>query len=65
MSLLQPLPEPVPLEEAAAVLDRVARQARGGPMAAVLLDSRQLVAALEAAGFQITRREPSSRQLTL
>jgi hypothetical protein len=64
MKLLPPIPEPVPFDEVAAVLDAAALRARGGPMAAVTISGRQLAAALEAAGFAIVRPAPD-QQMTL
>ena len=64
MPLVTPLPQPVPFDEVASVLDDAARHARGGPMAAVSISGRQLAAALEAAGLRVVRDNPG-RQLTL
>ena len=49
------MPEPVPFEEVAAVLDEATRQARGGPMAALAVSGRHLAAALDRAGLQVVR----------
>lgn len=64
MPLLPPIPEPVPFNEVAAVLDDAARHARGGPMAAVSISGSQLAAALDAAGLRVVRDAPGP-QLTL
>jgi hypothetical protein len=64
MPLVPPLPDPVPFDEVADVLDRATLRARGGPMAASLVTGRQLAAALDAAGFEVVRIRPSA-QLSL
>ena len=65
MPLLEPLHDPVPFEEVAAVLADAASRVPGGPPALIGASSRQLAAALEAAGFQVVRRASPSAQLTL
>ena len=65
MAILSPVPEPVPLEEVAAVLAAAASRVRGGPPALIDVNSRLLAAALEAAGFRVVRNAEPTRQLTL
>jgi hypothetical protein len=65
MPLLEPLQDPVPFEEVAAVLADAASRVPGGPPALIGASSRQLAAALETAGFQVVRRALPGLQLTL
>ena len=65
MPILPAIPEPVPFDEVAAVLATAAGRVRGGPPALIEASSRQLAAALEAAGFRVVREAAPSRQLTL
>jgi hypothetical protein len=65
MPLLDPLPDPVPFEEVAAVLARAATRVGGGPPAMVTASGHHLAAALEAAGFRVVRQEAPGPQLTL
>jgi hypothetical protein len=65
MAILPHVPEQVPLEEVAAVLAAAASRVRGGPPALIDASSRQLAAALEAAGYRVVRDAAPSRQLTL
>ena len=65
MPMLQPLNDPVPFEDVAAVLAEAASRVPGGPPALIHASSRHLAAALDAAGFQVMRRAPPGPQLTL
>jgi hypothetical protein len=64
MSLLPPLPDPVPFDDVAAVLGDAAAGVRGGPPAVVTATGRQLAGALGRAGYRLVREEPAP-QLTL
>jgi len=65
MPLLEPLPDPVPFEEVAAVLAHAASRVTGGPPAMIGASGRHLAAALEAAGFRVVRAAAPGAQLTL
>jgi hypothetical protein len=65
MPLSPPNSDAVPFEEVAAVLARAAARVPGGPPALVEASGRHLAAALEAAGFQVTRKPAPGAQLTL
>jgi hypothetical protein len=65
MPLLDPRPEPVPLEEVAAVLAHAAARVPGGPPAMITASGRQLAAALQDAGYRVVRDQAPTRQLTL
>ena len=65
MPLLQPLPDPVPFEEVAAILDEAAMQTRGGPPCSIPAAGYHLASALGAAGFHVVRAPAQARQLTL
>ena len=64
MSLLPSLPESVPFEEVAAVLNQAAMNARGGPPCLIPFAGWHLANALGVAGFQVVRA-PAGPQLTL
>ncbi len=55
MPLLELLHDPVSFKEIAAVQATTAARVLGGPPALIGASSRQLAAALKAAGFQIAR----------
>ena len=65
MSLLPPLPLPVPFDEVAAVLEHAVRRLPGGPPALIGVSARHLAEALDLAGFRVVRDPPSGPQLTL
>lgn len=65
MSVLPPVPDPVPFDEVAAVLSSAAARASGGPAGIICANGRQLAAALEDAGFRVIRANPLGPQLTL
>ncbi len=65
MSLLPPLPEPVAFEEVAAVLDRAALTAGGGPPRLIPFAGWHLANALGQAGFHVVRAPTAGPQLTL
>ena len=65
MSLLPPLPEPVPFEEVAAVLEQAALNARGGPPCLIPFAGWHLANALGLAGFHVVRAPSNGPQLTL
>ena len=62
MPMPHPLPEPVPFEEVAAVLDEAAVRAGGGPPQSIPAAGWHLAAALDAAGFCVVRLAPPGRQ---
>jgi hypothetical protein len=63
--LLEPLPDPVPFDEVAAVLADAAARVSGGPPALVTASGKQLAAALANAGFRVVREAALGDQLTL
>ena len=65
MTLVAPLPDPVPFDEVADVLANAAARVSGGPPALVTASGRQLAAALETAGFRVVRDAAPDGQLTL
>ena len=65
MKMLDPHPEPVPLEEVAAVLAHAAARVPGGPPAMITASGRQLAAALQDAGYRVVRDQAPTCQLTL
>ncbi len=65
MSLLDPVPEKVPPAELAAALDAALLRLTGGPVRTLPLAGAALAAALYAAGYDVVRQAPPSRQLTL
>ncbi len=65
MPLVEPLPDPVPFDEVAAVLAQAASRVPGGPPVMVAASGRHLAAALEAAGFRVVRAPAPGRQLSL
>lgn len=65
MPLLQPLPEVVPFQEVVDVLAAAVARVPGGPPAHLTVSARQLAGALDQAGFEVVRKCPPGRQLTL
>ncbi len=65
MPLFDPVADPVPLEEVAAVLAQAAARVTGGPPAMIAATGGQLGAALAAAGFRVVRDAAPGEQLTL
>ena len=64
MSLLPPLPQSVPFEEVADILDQAAMNARGSPPCLIPFAGWHLAKALGVAGFKVVRA-PAGPQLTL
>jgi hypothetical protein len=65
MPLVQPIPDPIPFDDVAAVLADAVRRVPGGPPTLVTASGRQLAAALEDAGFRVMRSAAQGEQLTL
>jgi hypothetical protein len=65
MTLLPPLPQPVPFDDVATVLAEAASRVPGGPPALVTASGKHLAAALEAAGFLVVREAGTHLQLSL
>jgi hypothetical protein len=62
---MKPAPEPVPLDEVAAVLTEAITRASGGPGRVIPAQGAHLAAALHQAGFMIVRHAEPRRQLNL